>query len=172
MTLNIHDIKWQGLCLWKASLVSPYCKIQKRGRRTPKVFVLMEHTWSLISTPRFSRATAACLLFPVCICSYHCRIFPRWKVRTCLCVCISVCSPWGLSAPHISHQWSTCTAAITSARCTDLLCICRLCIQHMLVFLFRKSQTEMWEPNIWQNSCVSWVYKQLNPDVIATFFCL
>lgn len=60
-----------ALYLWKALLLSPYCKIQKCGRRTPKVFVLVARTWSLTFTPRFSRATTACPVFSVCVCSYH-----------------------------------------------------------------------------------------------------
>lgn len=163
----------EALYLWKALLISLYCKIQKCGRRILKVFVLVEHIWSLTSTPRFNRATTACPVFPVCVCSYHCGVFPRWKLRTRLFVQYLWLQPMraicalhvsSLSAEHMYYSYDKCKM--------HLLCICRLCIQHMLTFLSRKSQIEMWEPNIWQNSCVSWVYKQLNPDVMATFFCL
>lgn len=163
-----------GPCIYgKHCLYLRIAKFRSVGGGTPKVFVWVEHTWSLTSTPRFSEVAMARLVSPACICSYHCRICTRWKPRTSLFAQYPWLQPTrAVCAPHIS------SSSVEHMDCSydkckmHLLCICRFCIQHMLIFLSRKSQTEMWEPNIWQNSCVSWVYKQLNPDVMATFFCL
>lgn len=107
----------EALYLWKALLISLYCKIQKCGRRILKVFVLVEHIWSLTSTPRFNRATTACPVFPVCVCSYHCGVFPRWKLRTRLFVQYLWLQPMraicalhvsSLSAEHMYYSYDKC----------------------------------------------------------------
>lgn len=162
----------RALYLWKTLLISPYCKIQKYGGELWR-FLWEWRLCALTSTPRFSKDAMACLVSPVCVCSYHCRICTRWKVRTRWFGQHPQLQPTGARcAPHIS------SSSVEHMYCSydkckmHLLCICRFCTQHMFIFLSRKSQIEMWEPNIWQNSCGSWVYKQLNPDVMATFFCL
>lgn len=158
VTLSTHDIKWQGLVSMENIAYISILQNSKVWRGTLKVFVWVELMCSLTSTPRFSKVAMAHLVSPVCVCSYHCRICTRWKLRTRWFGQNPWLQPTGaICAPHISSS-SVEHMYCSYDKCTmHLLCICRFCIQHMLMFLSRKSQIEMWEPNIWQNSCGSWV---------------
>lgn len=109
-----------ALYVWKTLLISPYCKIQKCGRGTLKVFVWVEHTWSLTSTPRFRKVAMARLVSPYVSALTSAESVPGENWGLVDLPSIPGCSPRGPNVhdTKAAHQRSTCTAAMTSARCT------------------------------------------------------
>lgn len=63
-----------------------------------------------------------------------------WPLSLALAHECHMCSAHSPSGEHMHCSYDKCKM--------HFLCICRLCIQCMLVFLPRKSQIEMWEPSI------------------------
>lgn len=112
----LTELKWnESVSLYIVVYISRLQNV-KEGQENSKVFffLLVEHARSLTFTPRFSRATTPCLVFPVCVHSYHWGIFPRWNLRTRLFFQYLWLQPiravraLHISSASVEHMYSSC----------------------------------------------------------------
>lgn len=111
---NWTELKW--ICIFVYCCLHLQIAKCKRGAGEFQsfFFLLVEHARSLTFTPRFSRATTPCLVFPVCVHSYHWGIFPRWNLRTRLFFQYLWLQPiravraLHISSASVEHMYSSC----------------------------------------------------------------